>query len=67
MIGSERKPYSLREISERLGGEIIGDPDTLVSQVATLENAGAGTIAFLANERYRRQLDGTHAAAVILG
>ncbi len=67
MIRSKRKSYSLREISERLGGEIIGDPDTLVYQVATLENACAGTIAFLANERYRRQLDGTRAAAVILG
>jgi len=67
MIRSERKSYSLREISERFGGEIVGDPDTRIRQVATLENAGPGSIAFLANERYRRQLDNTRASALIVG
>lgn len=67
MIRSERKSYSLREISERFGGEIVGDPDTRIRQVATLENARPGTLAFLANERYRRQLDGTRASALIVG
>ncbi|MBI4204538.1 MAG: UDP-3-O-(3-hydroxymyristoyl)glucosamine N-acyltransferase [Betaproteobacteria bacterium] len=64
---SERKPYTLREIAERFGGEIIGDPDTGVRQVATLENASPGTLTFLANERYLQQLKATRAGAVILG
>lgn len=59
--------YSLRELSERYGGEIIGDPELRVGRVATLENAGAGSISFLANERYLRQLQDTRAAAVIVG
>ncbi|MBX9811851.1 MAG: UDP-3-O-(3-hydroxymyristoyl)glucosamine N-acyltransferase [Burkholderiales bacterium] len=67
MIRGERKSYSLREISERFGGEIIGDPDVRICRVATLENAGPGAIAFLANERYRQQLNSTRAAAVIVG
>ena len=63
----ERKSYTLREIVKGFGGEIIGDPDTRVRQVATLEHAGADTIAFLANERYLEQLKATRAGAVILG
>jgi UDP-3-O-[3-hydroxymyristoyl] glucosamine N-acyltransferase len=58
--------YSLRQLVERFGGEIVGDPEVRVSRVATLENAGAETIGFLANARYVRQLPTTKAAAVIV-
>jgi UDP-3-O-[3-hydroxymyristoyl] glucosamine N-acyltransferase len=58
--------YSLREIVDRFGGEIVGDPQVRVSHVATLENAGREAIAFLANPRYLRQVAGTQAAAVIV-
>jgi UDP-3-O-[3-hydroxymyristoyl] glucosamine N-acyltransferase len=37
-----------------------------VSQVGTLLSAGAGQIAFLANPKYRTQLQTTQAAAVIV-
>ena len=60
------KRYRLRELRERFGGEIVGDPELEVSRVATLENAGPDTIAFFANERYLKQLQLTRAAAVIL-
>jgi UDP-3-O-[3-hydroxymyristoyl] glucosamine N-acyltransferase len=59
--------YSLRELAERFGGEVIGDPQLEVSSVATLESAGPGAIAFLANERYLKQLRMTRADAVIVG
>jgi len=59
--------YSLSGIVERLGGTVIGDAGTVISQVATLERAAPGTISFLANERYLGQLKNTRAAAVILG
>lgn len=66
MSGSE-KSYSLREIAAILGGEIIGDADVRVRRVATLENAAADSIAFLANERYASQAQSTRAGAVIVG
>lgn len=66
MIPSERTSYSLREIVERYGGEIAGDPEVRVRQVATLEGATPDTIAFLANDRYLSQLKATCAGAVIL-
>jgi UDP-3-O-[3-hydroxymyristoyl] glucosamine N-acyltransferase len=61
------KTYTLAEIVRQLGGEVLGNPDTRVAQVGTLENAHSGAIAFLANERYTRQLNDTRAAAVIVG
>ncbi|MBI2509710.1 MAG: UDP-3-O-(3-hydroxymyristoyl)glucosamine N-acyltransferase [Betaproteobacteria bacterium] len=67
MTRSERTSYSLREIVERFGGEIAGDPDIRVRQVATLENANSDAIAFLANDRYLARLDTTRAGAVIVG
>jgi UDP-3-O-[3-hydroxymyristoyl] glucosamine N-acyltransferase len=57
---------TLGELAERLGARLIGDGDCAISRVATLATAGAGDITFLANPRYRRQLDETGAAAVIL-
>ena len=56
----------LAEIVERLGGELVGNPQVMIRQVATLESAGPGDIAFLARGRYRSHLGATRAAAVIL-
>lgn len=67
MISSDLKSYTLGEIFRRFGGKLIGDPGILINRVATLENAGPGSIAFLSNERYRQQLLSTRAAAVLVG
>jgi UDP-3-O-[3-hydroxymyristoyl] glucosamine N-acyltransferase len=64
---AKAKRYRLAQIVERFGGEILGNPQALISQVATLESAGPSQISFLANSRYRKQLSGTGAGAVILG
>ena len=58
--------YSLREIAEKLGAQMHGDGDCRIDHVATLAEAGPGSISFLANRRYRRQLLTTRASAVIL-
>ena len=58
--------YRLADLVERFGGEIIGNPNTPISQVATLESAGPRDIAFLAHGKYRRLLASTGAGAVIL-
>lgn len=56
----------LDEIVARFGGEIVGAGNTVVLRIATLENAGPGDLAFLANPKYRCQLETTRAAAVIM-
>ncbi len=57
----------LGDLSERLGGELVGDPAFEVSRIGTLEAADAQTISFLANPRYQAQLASTAAACVIVG
>jgi len=57
---------SLGELAVRFGCELRGDPDIRLERVATLANAGAGALSFLANPRYRAQLTETRAAAVVL-
>ena len=61
-----RPTYSLADIVQRLGGRVMGDAKTGISQISTLDSAGAGQIAFLANAKYRKQLDASKASAVIL-
>jgi UDP-3-O-[3-hydroxymyristoyl] glucosamine N-acyltransferase len=57
---------TLAEIAARLGGDVLGDGQTRVFRVATLASAGSGDIAFLANPKYRSQLQTTRASAVIV-
>lgn len=59
-------PATLREIAAQIGGELIGDPERAVDRIATLEGATPDAIAFLANPRYRAQLERTQAACVIV-
>ncbi|SBT05257.1 UDP-3-O-(3-hydroxymyristoyl)-glucosamine N-acyltransferase [Candidatus Accumulibacter aalborgensis] len=56
----------LDEIVTRLGGELQGDGSVVVTQVGSLLSAGKGQIAFLANPKYRSQLQTTLATAVIV-
>jgi UDP-3-O-[3-hydroxymyristoyl] glucosamine N-acyltransferase len=58
---------TLREIVAKLGGEAIGEVGAPLTGVATLDSAGPGQIAFLANPKYRAKLAATRAGAVILG
>jgi UDP-3-O-[3-hydroxymyristoyl] glucosamine N-acyltransferase len=58
--------YSLAELVALLGGRVEGGADVRVRRVATLERAADGDIAFLANPKYRAQLDGCQASAIIL-
>jgi UDP-3-O-[3-hydroxymyristoyl] glucosamine N-acyltransferase len=59
-------PVRLGELAVRFGCELRGDPDVEIGRVATLQEAGPGAISFLANSRYRRHLQDTAAAAVVL-
>lgn len=56
----------LDQIVARLGGDLEGDGSVVISQVGTLLSAGADRIAFLANPKYRQQLQRTQAGAVIV-
>lgn len=59
-------PVSLGELATQFGCELIGDPDVVVSGVASLPNATPESLTFLASKTYKEQLYSTKAAAVIL-
>ena len=56
----------LREITERLGGELIGDGSIRIASIGPLETANASTIAFLSNPLYVKQLAASSAGCVIV-
>ena len=59
-------PFTLGQIASRLGGRVAGDAQTLIRQVGSLEQAGAGQITFLSSSKNKSKLSETQAAAVIL-
>lgn len=52
--------------SHHLPCEIDGDGSTVVSSVATLEDAREGQISFLSNPKYEKELSTTQASAVLV-
>lgn len=57
---------TLAELSTVSGAELLGDPQRLIDKVATLADADEASVSFLANPRYKNQLCGTRAGAVVL-
>ncbi len=57
---------TLGELAVRHGCTLRGDPALRVTHVATLEQADAAAVSFLANPKYRAQLQTTRAGVVIL-
>jgi UDP-3-O-[3-hydroxymyristoyl] glucosamine N-acyltransferase len=61
-----QEEFSLGELAVRFALELRGDPDTRVSEIATLAQAAPGSLSFLADSRYLRDLATTRASAVVL-
>jgi UDP-3-O-[3-hydroxymyristoyl] glucosamine N-acyltransferase len=59
-------PISLGALVTQFGCELIGDPDTGVSGVASLSSATPDSLSFLSNPALKAQLSTTKAAAVIV-
>ena len=61
-----QEEFSLGELAVRFGLTLRGEPQLKIRSVATLSRAEPGSLSFLANSRYRRQLDSTRATAVLV-
>jgi UDP-3-O-[3-hydroxymyristoyl] glucosamine N-acyltransferase len=57
---------SLGDLADVVGAKLLGDPETVITGVGTLQRAQPGEISFLSNPTYRRYLSSTRASAVIL-
>ncbi len=56
----------LGELVERLGGQLVGDPNLEVTGIAPLADAGPSHISFLSNSKLRAQAAQSGAAAMIV-
>lgn len=63
-VGS--KSYTLKELSQGLDVQIVGDPNCLIDGVCTIQQGVPAKITFLMNPLYHRYLTETKASAVIL-
>ncbi|MEH0834739.1 UDP-3-O-(3-hydroxymyristoyl)glucosamine N-acyltransferase [Pectobacterium cacticida] len=60
--------FSIRlgELAQQLDAQLHGDGDIVITAVASMHSAKTGQITFLSDSRYREQLAGTQASAVVL-
>lgn len=58
--------FTAKAIAEFLNGEVIGNPEVKVNNVAKIEEAKPGTLAFLANPKYNKYLYTTEASIVLI-
>jgi UDP-3-O-[3-hydroxymyristoyl] glucosamine N-acyltransferase len=62
----DKKLILLRELAERVGAQVIGDPSLPIEGVAGIKEARQGEITFVSNPRYIEALRTTQASAVIV-
>ncbi|MFP4366661.1 MAG: UDP-3-O-(3-hydroxymyristoyl)glucosamine N-acyltransferase [Bacteroidales bacterium] len=58
--------FTAKQIADFLQGEVDGDPDAVVSDVAKIEEGKPGSLAFLANPKYEKYLYSTAATVVLV-
>ena len=57
---------TVKELSERLGGELSGDGSLKVCALASLPEARPGDVSFVKDAKYARQAGTTRASAVLV-
>jgi UDP-3-O-[3-hydroxymyristoyl] glucosamine N-acyltransferase len=59
--------WTLGELAERVGGEVLGSPARELHGVRTLSEAGPGDLSFLTSAKYLEQARASAAGAVLTG
>lgn len=59
--------YTLQQLASKTNTTVIGDASFMISGVADLESAAPGDISFLANPRYRAQMQKSSAGCIVIG
>ena len=58
--------FSLGDLAAKFGCDVVGNPETKISSVATLNSATKGSLAFYSNSLYKEELKKTNASVVVL-
>jgi len=65
-VDKNSSSYSLGELADQLGLTLEGDPDQVITGIATLVSAGEEDLSFYHNKKFHTDLTNTNASAVIL-
>src|SRR3990170_3950677 len=57
---------TLKELAEYIGGTVVGDPAVMITGVMGIDDAQAGYITFISNEKYTKKVHQTNASAIIV-
>ncbi len=57
---------TIGQIAVLLSGQVIGDDQTLISEISEIQHARKGSITFLSNPKYAKHLVSTQASAIIV-
>lgn len=57
---------TLQELSEHVGGTVLGDPSVKIRGVMGIDDAREGDITFISNDKYIRKINQTAASAIIV-
>ena len=58
--------FTLAELAEKTGARVSGSGETIIDKVADITGGEQGSIVFISNTRYKKYLETTDAAAVII-
>ena len=58
--------FTAKQIAELIHGEIIGNPDEIITGVSKIEEGKSGTLTFLANLKYAKYIYSTASSVVIV-
>lgn len=61
-----KRSYQLLELAQHLDAVLVGDPEHEISALATLQNAHAHSLGFIANPAYKKYLTSTQAGALLI-
>ncbi len=61
-----KRSYSLAELAQHVEAQVIGEPQYLISALASLQNATANDLSFIANPAYKKYLATSGAGAVLI-
>ena len=56
---------SIQEIAAMIGGAVLGNEKTIISDIRPIDEAGVHDLTFIANQKYLKMLKTTQAAAIL--
>ena len=60
------KQLTAQQIAEMIGGKLVGDPNTVITDASSLETAKQNQITFLGSKKYLPQLSESQAGIILV-